>query len=53
VYWFYYSEVPGPVFVDRVPGIGNTDDTSLCWTIMSLALIMVYDKFFKASLTGK
>ena len=53
LYWFYYSEVPGPVYVDRVPGIGNTDDTSLCWTIMSLALIMVYDKFFKASLIGK
>jgi len=50
VYWFYYSEVPGPKYVDRVPGIGNIADTSLCWTIMSLALIMVYDKFFKASL---
>lgn len=50
LYWFYYSEVPGPKFVDRVPGIGSIDDTSLCWTIMSLALIMVYDKFFKASL---
>lgn len=48
LYWFYYSEVPGPVYVDRVPGLGNMDATSLCWTIMSMALIMVYDKFFNA-----
>ena len=53
IYRFYYCETLGPKFVDRVPGVGNIDDTSLCWTIMSLALIMVYDKFFKASLFGK
>ena len=48
IYWFYYSETLGPKFVDRVPGIGSVDDTSLCWTIMSMALIMAYDKFFNA-----
>lgn len=53
LYWFYYSEVPGPKFVDRVPGLGNMDATSLCWTIMSMALIMVYDKFFNAYLIRK
>lgn len=48
IYFFYYSETLGPKFVDRVPGIGNLDDTSLCWTIMSMALILAYDKFFNA-----
>jgi len=48
IYFFYYSETLGPKFVDRVPGIGNIDDTSLCWTIMSMALILAYDKFFNA-----
>ena len=48
LYWFYYSETLGPKFVDRVPGVGNVDDTSLCWTIMSMALILVYDRFFNA-----
>lgn len=47
-YWFYYSEVLGPKYVDRVSGIGNIDETSLCWTIMSLAVILVYDRFFNA-----
>jgi hypothetical protein len=53
LYFFYYSETLGPKFVDRVPGIGNVDDTSLCWTVMSLALIFVYDKFFNAILVRK
>lgn len=48
IYRFYYCETLGPKFVDRVPGVGNIDDTSLCWTIMSMALILVYDKFFNA-----
>ncbi|MCW9049989.1 MAG: hypothetical protein OQK50_06645 [Deltaproteobacteria bacterium] len=48
LYFFYYSETLGPVYVDRVPGTGNIDATSLCWTIMSMALILVYDKFFNA-----
>jgi hypothetical protein len=50
LYWFYYTETIGPKFVDRVPGVGSVDDTSLCWAIMSITLIMVYDKFFRASL---
>ena len=53
IYFFYYSETLGPKFVDRVPGIGSVDDTSLCWTIMSLALILVYDKFFNAILVRR
>lgn len=48
LYWFYYSESLGPAYVDRVPGVGNIDATSLCWTIMSLAIILVYDRFFNA-----
>ncbi len=48
IYFFYYSETLGPKFVDRVPGVGNLDDTSLCWTIMSMAVILVYDRFFNA-----
>lgn len=48
IYFFYYSETLGPKFVDRVPGIGNLDDTSLCWTIMSMAIILAYDRFFNA-----
>jgi len=53
LYFFYYSETLGPKFVDRVPGVGSVDDTSLCWTIMSLALVFVYDKFFNAPLVRK
>jgi len=53
IYWFYYCETLGPKFVDRVPGVGNIDDTSLCWTIMSITLIMIYDKFFNAFLLRK
>jgi len=53
LYWFYYCETLGPKFVDRVPGIGSIEDTSLCWTIMSITLIMVYDKFFNAFLLRK
>ncbi len=48
IYWFYYCEILGPKFVDRVPGVGSIEDTSLCWTIMSITLIMIYDKFFNA-----
>jgi amino acid transporter, AAT family len=53
LYLFYYSETLGPKFVDRVPGIGNMDETSLAWTLMSLALIFVYDKYFNAILIRK
>ncbi len=53
LYFFYYSETLGPKFVDRVPGVGSIDDTSLCWTIMSLALVFVYDKFFNAFLVRR
>lgn len=47
IYLFYYSSL-GPVFVDRVPGVGNVDDTSLCWTIMSIAIIYVHDRYLSA-----
>jgi hypothetical protein len=50
LYFFYYSETIGPFFMNRVPGIGNMDETSLCWTVMSLALIFVYDRYFNAIL---
>ena len=53
IYWFYYCETLGPKFVDRVPGVGSIEDTSLCWTIMSITLIMIYDKFFNAFLLRK
>ncbi|WP_022850850.1 hypothetical protein [Limisalsivibrio acetivorans] len=46
IYFFYYSDTIGPKYMDRVPGVGSIDDTSLCWTIMSMAIIMVHDKFF-------
>lgn len=49
LYLFYYSDTIGPKFVDRVPGIGNMDETSLAWTLMSLTLVLVYEKFFSGS----
>ncbi|MDW7646106.1 MAG: hypothetical protein SCI25_13810 [Desulfuromonadales bacterium] len=53
LYFFYYSETIGPLFHDRTPGIGNMDETSLAWTLMSLGLIFVYDKFFNSFLIRK
>jgi len=44
IYAFYYTSL-GPVFMDRVPGVGNVDDTSLCWTIMSMTIIYVHEKY--------
>jgi hypothetical protein len=44
--WFYYSEPLGSTFLDRVPGIGQPDDTPLCWSILLLCMIMVYDNCF-------
>jgi hypothetical protein len=48
IWWFYYSPNIGPKYVDRVSGIGSITDTSLCWTIMSILIILFYDKFFNA-----
>lgn len=48
IYMFYYSQSIGPWYMDRVSGIGNIDETSLCWSIMSIVLILIHDKFFKA-----
>lgn len=53
LYFFYYSETIGPKILDRVPGVGNIDETSLCWTIMSMAVILIYDKYFNALLVRK
>jgi AAT family amino acid transporter len=47
-WWFYYSETIGPLYVNRVPGIGNVDATSLCWTIMSISIVLVHEKLFDA-----
>lgn len=48
IYVFYYSDSIGAWFMDKVPGIGNIDETSLCWTIMSIVIILIHDKFFRA-----
>lgn len=48
IWWFYYSQTIGPAYVNRVPGIGNVDATSLCWTIMSITIVLVHEKFFNA-----
>ncbi len=46
-FWlFYYNQSIGPKFVDRVPGIGNIDDTALCWSIMTVVILLVHRKFF-------
>lgn len=46
-FWlFYYNDSIGPKFVDRVPGIGNMDDTALCWGLMTVAMLLVHRKFF-------
>jgi hypothetical protein len=46
-FWlFYYNQSIGPKFVDRVPGIGNIDDTALCWGLMTVMILMVPRKFF-------
>jgi hypothetical protein len=45
-WFFYYSDSLGPGFVDRVPGIGNIDDTALCWGIMTVVLLLVHDRLF-------
>lgn len=42
---FYYSEPLGTGFLDRVPGIGQPDDTPLCWSMLLLSMIMIYDRF--------
>ncbi len=45
-WFFYYSDSLGPRFVDRVPGIGNVDDTALCWGLMTVILLIVHDRLF-------
>jgi AAT family amino acid transporter len=42
--WLYYSV--GPQFLGTVPGIGQEGDTSLCWTVMFLNLILAHAVFF-------
>jgi amino acid transporter, AAT family len=46
--WFYYAEGIGTAVLDRVPGIGQPDDTPLAWTLLMLSLMLVYDRFFNA-----
>ncbi len=45
-WFFYYSDSIGPSFVDRVPGIGNVDDTALCWGIMTVVILLGHDRLF-------
>jgi len=40
----YY--VLGPIFLGTVQGIGQDNDTSLCWTVMVLILIVAHAEFF-------
>jgi len=42
--WLYYTV--GPQFLGTVPGIGQEGDTSLCWTVMLLNLIIAHGVFF-------
>ncbi len=46
LWFFYYSDTLGPSYVDRVPGIGNIDDTALCWGLMTVVTLLVHDRFF-------
>lgn len=43
---FYYGTALGPQFVDRVPGIGNVDETAMCWGLMTVAILLVQQKYF-------
>ncbi len=36
----------GPTFLGTVQGIGQDNDTSLCWTVMVLILIVAHGEFF-------
>ena len=40
----YY--VLGPIFLGTVAGLGQENDTSLCWTVMFLVLLIVHAVFF-------
>jgi AAT family amino acid transporter len=42
--WLYYAL--GPVFLGTVPGIAQEGDTSLCWTVMFLILVIAHGVFF-------
>jgi hypothetical protein len=42
--WLYYAI--GPIFLGKVPGIAQAEDTSLCWTVMFLILIIAHGVFF-------
>ncbi len=46
IYLFYYNDSIGPAYVDRVPGTGNIDDTALCWSLMTLVLLLAHDRLF-------
>ena len=42
--WLYYAV--GPIFLGTVPGVAQEGDTSLCWTVMLLILVIAHAAFF-------
>jgi len=42
--WLYYAL--GPTFLGNVPGMAMEGDTSLCWTVMLLSLVIAHGVFF-------
>jgi amino acid transporter, AAT family len=42
--WLYYAL--GPTFLGNVPGMAMENDTSLCWTVMLLSLVIAHGVFF-------
>jgi len=42
--WLYYAL--GPTFLGNVPGMAMEGDTSLCWTVMLLSLVIAHGAFF-------
>lgn len=42
--WLYYAL--GPTFLGNVPGMAMENDTSLCWTVMLLILVIAHGVFF-------
>jgi AAT family amino acid transporter len=45
--WFYYAA--GPSLLGTVPGIGQPEDTPLCWTFFMISFVLMHRHFFNAA----
>lgn len=46
LYLFYYSNL-STLLLGKVPGVGQPEDTSLVWTLLFLAIVMIQSDFFR------